>query len=97
MASRVFAVFAALFLVAAVALAALTPFGMTLGQGLMLLDNAALTWLQRHSMTWAWTWLEMPVLLRPLWLIPAALGLLCVGAAMSLNFGKTSPSRRKRS
>lgn len=97
MASRVLAVLAALFLVTAVAIAALTPIGMTLGQGLLVLDAGLLAWLQRHSLGWAWTWIETPFLLRPLWLIPAGAGLVCAGAAASLNFGKSSPSRRKRS
>jgi hypothetical protein len=96
-ASRILAALAALFLVGAVAIAALTPFGMTLGQGLMLLDSNWLTWLQKQSPTWSWAWLELPFLLRPLWLIPAGIGLICAGAAASLNFGRASPSRRKRS
>jgi hypothetical protein len=96
-ASRIFAALAALFLVAAVAIAALTPLGMTLGQGLMLMDGSWLTWIQKQSPAWGWTWLELPFLLRPLWLIPAGVGLICAGAAASLNFGRASPSRRKRS
>ena len=44
-----------------------------------------------------WSGIELPFLLRPLWLIPAALGLICAGAAATLSFGKPSPSRRKRS
>ena len=96
-ASRIFAALAALFLVAAVAIAALTPFGMTLGQGLMLMDGNWLTWMQKQSPAWSWAWLELPFLLRPLWLIPAGVGLICAGTAASLNFGRASPSRRKRS
>jgi len=96
-ASRVLAAFAALFLVAAVAIAALTPFGMTLGQGFILMDGTWLAGLQKHSPAWAWTGIERPFLLRPLWLIPAGIGLICIGAATSLSFGKTSSSRRKRS
>ena len=96
-ASRIFAALAALLLVTAVAIAALTPFGMTLGQGLMQLDGTWLNWMQKQSPAWGWTWIEMPFLLRPLWLIPAGLGLICAGAAASLNFGRASPSRRKRS
>ncbi len=96
-ASRIFATLAALFLVSAVAIAALTPFGMTLGQGLMLMDGTWLSWIQKQSPPWGWTWLELPFLLRPLWLIPAGVGLICAGAAASLNFGRASPSRRKRS
>ncbi len=96
-ASRIFATLAALFLVAAVAIAALTPLGMTLGQGLMQMDGTWLSWIQKQSPLWSWTWLELPLLLRPLWLIPAGIGLICAGAAASLNFGRASPSRRKRS
>lgn len=96
-ASRIFATLAALFLVSAVAIAALTPFGMTLGQGLMLMDGTWLSWIQKQSPPWSWIWLELPFLLRPLWLIPAGVGLICVGAAASFNFGRASPSRRKRS
>ena len=94
-ASRIFATLAALFLVSAVAIAALTPLGMTLGQGLMLMDGTWLSWIQKQSPPWSWTWLELP--LRPLWLIPAGVGLICAGAAASFNFGRASPSRRKRS
>ncbi len=96
-ASRIFAIFAALFLVGAVAIAALTPLGMTLGQSLVLVDGNWLAWMQKESPAWSWTWLELPFLLRPLWLIPAGVGLICAGAAASLNFGRASPSRRKRS
>lgn len=96
-AARILAVLAALFLVTAVAILALTPLGMTLGQGLALVDGSALPWLQQRSAAWLWIWIETPFLLRPLWLIPAGAGLICIGAAASLNFGKASPSRRKRS
>ena len=96
-ASRIFATLAALFLVSAVAIAALTPLGMTLGQGLMLMDGSWLAWMQKQSPAWGWTWIELPFLLRPLWLIPAGIGLICAGAAASFNFGRASPSRRKRS
>jgi len=96
-ASRILAALSALFLVTAVAIGSLTPLGMTLGQGLMLMDGGWLAWMQSHSTPWAWSWLELPFLLRPLWLIPATIGLICAGAAASLSFGKASPSRRKRS
>ena len=61
-ASRIFAALAALFLVGAVAIAALTPFGMTLGQGLMLMDGTWFNWIQQQSPAWSWTWLELPFL-----------------------------------
>jgi hypothetical protein len=97
MAARVFAVLAALLLVSAVAIGTLTQPGMTLGQGILLLDRGALLWLRDHSAAWMWDWTELPFLVRPLWLIPACLGLICAGMAASLNLGNASPSRRRRS
>ena len=97
MAARVFAVLAAVFGVLAIVCASMSPAGLTLAQALGQVDDLFLAWLQRHSVAWAWTWLEEPLLLRPLWLAPAALALVCTGLALSFTFGKTSPSRRKRS
>ncbi len=95
MAARVFAVLAALFLVGSVALATLAPPGLTLGQGLVWLDHTGPTWLREHSPAWAWNWLEVPFMVRPLWLIPACLGLICAGMAATLNLGSASPRRRR--
>ncbi len=95
--ARVFAVLAAVLLVFSVALVALTPTGFTLMQGLQEAGGTVPSWLQGHSPVWLWNWIETPFLVRPLWLIPAGLGLICAGAAATLNFGKPSPSRRKRS
>jgi hypothetical protein len=97
MAARVFAVLAALFLVSAVAIGTLTPPGLTLGQGLVMLDRGGPSWLRDHSASWVWDWLEVPFMVRPLWLMPACIGLICVGLAASLNLGNASPSRRGRS
>jgi hypothetical protein len=97
MMARVFAVLAAFFLVSAVAIGTLTQPGLTLGQGILMLDRAAFVWLREHSMPWIWDWLELPFMVRPLWLIPACLGLICAGMAATLNLGSTSPSRRRRS
>ncbi|GAC1345705.1 MAG: hypothetical protein NVSMB18_25970 [Acetobacteraceae bacterium] len=97
MAARIFAVLAALLLVAAVAIATLTPQGLTLGQGLVMLDRGMTAWMRAHSADWAWQWLELPFMVRPLWLVPACLGVICAGMAASLNLGSASPSRRRRS
>lgn len=97
MAARIFAILAAAFLVTAVGIAALTPLGLTLAQGLLLLDKSLLDWAKAHSLPWIWTWIEMPFLLRPLWLLPASLGVVCAGVALTFNLGKASPSRRRRS
>lgn len=97
MVARVFAVLAALLLVLAVAIASLTPAGMTLGQGLLMLDGGSPAWLRAHTGAWLWNWLEMPFLVRPLWLVPACLGVICAGMAATFNQGNASPSRRRRS
>lgn len=97
MASRIFAVFAAMFLVGAVALGLLTPRNMTLGQALLVLDPDMLPWLKAHAAPWMWESLEVPLLIRPVWLSPAALGLVFAGAAATFNSGWSSSSRRKRS
>lgn len=95
MLARIFAVLAAVFLVASVAIGALTPPGLTLGQGLVMVEHDGLTWLREHSFAWLWNWIEVPFMVRPLWLIPAGLGLICAGMATTLNIGDTSPRRRR--
>lgn len=97
MAARIFAILAAAFLVAAVGIAALLPPGLTLEHGLLLIDAGIVGWVKQHSLEWTWTWLFLPFLQRPLWLVPASLGLIAAGLALTFNLGKPSPSRRRRS
>ena len=97
MAARIFAVLAAAFLVVAVGIAALMPLGLTLGHGLLMIDAGLVGWLKVHSLVWAWDWLLMPFLQRPLWLVPASIGLIAAGLALTFNLGRPSPSRRRRS
>ena len=97
MTARVFAVLAAVFLVIAVGIASLMPLGLPLSQGIQLMDRGGVEWVRTHSTEWVWTWVELPFLLRPLWLLPACLGVVCAGLAMTFNLGKASPSRRRRS
>ena len=94
MAARVFAVLAALLLVTAVAVATLLPLGTTLGQALALLDRAVPTWVREHSTAWLWNWIEVPFMVRPIWIIPTFLGLICAGISTTLNVD-TSPRRRR--
>ena len=96
-AARVFTVLAAAFLVGAVALGSLMPVGTSLEQGLVMADRGAVDWIRASSARWLWDWIEAPFLVRPLWMVPAALGIVCAGAAASVNLGRASPSRRKRS
>jgi hypothetical protein len=95
MAARVFAVFAALLLVASIAIGTLLPQGLTLGQALAQLDRDVPGWLHDRSNAWLWNWIEVPFMVRPLWLIPAFLGLICAGMATTLNLGDASPRRRR--
>ena len=97
MAARVFAVLSAAFLVMAVAITALLPMGLTLNHGLAAINDTVVPWMQQHSVQWAWQWVELPFLQRPLWLLPACAGLIFAGLALTFNLGKTSPSRRRRS
>lgn len=95
--ARIFAVFAAALLVVAFALAALAPDGLNLAQGIAVLDHEWLAWLPQHTVSWVWEWVEKPLLVRPVWLLPAAFGLVCAGAALTLSSGPTSRSHRRRS
>ena len=97
MAPRIFAVLSAVFLVLAVGVAALTPMGLTLGQGLLMYSPKTLDWMRLNSATWLMNWVELPFLLRPLWLLPASIGVVLAGLAATFNLGKTSTSRRRRS
>jgi hypothetical protein len=98
--SRILAVAAALLLVGAVALAMLAPPEMQLGRALFLLDHdlprALHGGIEAHFADWMWTDLVLPLLVRPVWLIPASIGLLCAGGALTLG-SRTGPGPRRRS
>lgn len=98
---RILAVLAAILLVGAVALAMLIPPSLPLGQVLLMLDhdatNAVHDFMGRHFSEWIWSDLAMPLLLRPAWLVPAALGLICAGAATSVSIKKTAGRSHRRS
>lgn len=97
MAARIFAVSAAILLVLAIGLATLFAPGLALGQALLMLDRGALEALRSHAPGFAWSWLITPFLLRPLWLVPACLGLVCAGIAVSCSMARPAQSRRRRS
>jgi hypothetical protein len=100
MARRILAVLAATLLVGTVALATLGPADMPLGQALLALDNRMLTLIQseveRFFAHWMWNEIVVPVLVRPAWLIPAALGLICVGLSITLPNGRGAERPRQR-
>jgi hypothetical protein len=96
---RVFAVLAAAFLVIAVALGSILPADEPLSQIIADTDASLLPSVQgfliRHVGGWAWSDVTVPVLVRPTWMIPLGLGILCLGAVTTLNWLQT-PSRPRR-
>ncbi|MDE2582428.1 MAG: hypothetical protein KGL52_12410 [Rhodospirillales bacterium] len=98
--SRTLAVLAALLLVGAVALAMLVPPELSLGQALFLLNHQLPRTLQggirAHLSDWMWQDVALPLLLRPVWLIPASIGLICGGASLTLG-SRAGPGPRRRS
>ena len=95
-AQRILAVLSAVLLVGSVALATLAPSGAPLGQVLFMVDHDLMERMHRFiadTMTdWVWSELFVPLLLRPPWLMPASIGLICAGVAVSLSSRK--PARR---
>jgi hypothetical protein len=52
---------------------------------------------ERHLSAWLWENIAMPLLLRPAWLVPAALGLICAGISLSLSTRKSARRSHRRS
>lgn len=99
MASRIFAVLAAIFLIGAFAVATLGPPNLPLGQALFMIDHDLPRNLEagirRVLSSGAWNVMALPLLLRPAWLIPAALGLIFAGLSVTLTSRPTAASRRR--
>ncbi len=96
-AAKLFASVGAICLVASFAVASLMrPFA-TLAELLVLFDHRMFTvWNKaEHSTmaTWLWMHLVMPLMVRPAWLVPTGMGLMCVGAATSFAWGQQSARR----
>lgn len=89
---KVMAAVGAVLLVASFALASLLQPLATLAEVVAMVDDHLLLALEsaEHSppIEWIWTHLAMPVLIRPSWLIPTMLGLVCVGVATTLKLGE---------
>jgi hypothetical protein len=100
-AKRILAVLAAMLLVGAVALATLGPPEVPLGQVMLMVDHDLTEGLhngtERYLAVWIWEWLISPLLLRPAWLLPAALGLICAGISFTLSPGKPAHRSHRRS
>jgi hypothetical protein len=100
-AQRVLAVLSAMLLVGAVALAMLGPPSVPLGQVLFMVDHdlmdALHSGVERHLSAWLWENVAMPLMVRPAWLVPAGLGLICGGVSLSLSTRKTTHRSHRRS
>lgn len=98
---RVLAVMAAILLVGSVALAMLGPPSVPLGQVLLMVDHdlteALRTGIEQHLAHWIWSDVALPLLVRPAWLIPASLGVICAGAAFSVSGRKPAGRPHRRS
>jgi len=96
---RVVAVIAAALLVAAFSLALLFPAAMSLGELVGSLDDQALNAIHGFARArlpdWAWNRLGAPLLSRPAWLMPMALGVVAVGVAVTLRTHQSAPRRRR--
>jgi hypothetical protein len=88
LAERVLAVLAAICLVVAFAIGVLLPPMTPLSGVISMIDHDKLVALQngvRATLTdWAWQNLFLPVLVRPAWFPPLGLGLVFVGAALTI-------------
>lgn len=98
--SRILAVLSAILLVGAVALATFGVRALSLDAALRMVDRGFVTgmqdWIARNLGVWTWSHLMQPFLVRPAWLVPAFLGLVCSGLAVSLSYrGKAKPSHRR--
>ena len=52
----------------------------------------------RHAhAAWLWDYLIVPLMVRPAWLVPAGLGLICGGVSLSLSTRKTAHRSHRRS
>jgi hypothetical protein len=100
-AQRTLAVLSAILLVGAVALATLGPGTVLLGRALYQLDHGLPEnlhgWLDRTLGSWVWSEVVLPLLLRPAWLLPASLGLVCVGLTLSVSTRKSAHRSHRRS
>ena len=98
---RVLAIVSAALLVGAIALAMLGPPQVPLGQLLFMVDHdlmeAVHQFVGSHLASWLWDYLLVPVLVRPAWLVPGAIGLICGGMSLSLSTRKSAHRSHRRS
>jgi hypothetical protein len=100
-AQRVLAVLSAVLLVGAVALAMLGPPDVPLGQAVFMLNHDLMEGMHRfvgsHLAAWLWDYGMVPLMVRPAWLVPAGLGLVCGGLSLTLSTRKPARRSHRRS
>ena len=100
MLAKIFAVLSAVMLVGAVAVGTLGPPDMTLAEALARLDHdgflAAEAYVRLHVSNWLWDVPATALLVRPVWLLPAAAGLLLAGGALTAMQSQKAPNSRRR-
>ncbi len=98
---RIFAALAAFFLVAAVAFGSLLPADMDVAGAVHALDDEGLASFQ-HAVEAVfgrgfWHAVCVPVMVRPVWLTPLCLGIICVGGALTSNRPAAGRTKQRRS
>lgn len=92
MAAKILAAFGAVFLVTSFGMATLLRPFMSLGQMIMSIDQPFLMALDQAPRTgtnlWLWGHIAVPLLLRPAWMLPTMLGIVFIGLAAQLAWGK---------
>ena len=90
--SKICAAFGAAWLVLGFALGLLMHPWATLAEVVTSWDHH---WLEAWERTersgvwlWLWTHAVMPLMVRPIWLVPTGMGLVFVGAAVTLAYGR---------
>ena len=99
MVSRVLMVVAAAMLVVGFTIATFVPPDLPLGQFMLQQDHGSLVRMRAAFATlpnFVWPVLVMPLLQRPVWLLPLMVGIVALGGAISAR-PRTPPQRRPRS
>ncbi len=94
---RALSLLAAALLVGAFAIALLGPQDMTLADAVHAVDAGFAARAQAALGPALWRFLVQPLMVRPVWLPLAALGLVSGGVAMSLGTARPPQTRRRRS
>ena len=98
---RIFAVLAAVLLVGSVALASLLPADISLRQAVHAIDAAWASHAQQAVIgslgRGFWAAVVLPLLIRPVWMIPVCLGLICVGGAFTALSQGAPRTKQRRS